>query len=86
MRFVFIVIAWLPKTSILCIIDLRGTLSIVVQQLFNQINMSQHHSSTAVSLKTQLVQGISERREEKEEMRNDPYEKEIPSDLSVLPL
>lgn len=36
-----------------------GTLSIVIQQLFNKINMCQHHPTAAVSAETKFVQGIS---------------------------
>ena len=38
---------------------LSSTLTVVVKQLLDQVNVGEHHSSAAVSLEAEIVQGIS---------------------------
>ena len=41
--------------------------TVVMEQFFNQVNMSEHHASATVPLQLQLVQGITDSRKVHEE-------------------
>lgn len=43
----------------ICITLRKGELTVVVEQLLDEIDVSQNHSSAAVSLQSKLVQSIS---------------------------
>ena len=46
-----------------CLLNAFGALGIVIQQLFNQVDMCQEHSSAAVPLETQFIQSITVEKE-----------------------